>query len=148
MMRRAPFRHALGSFRVQEITRNDNGEFHPHVHAVLIAPDLAWAENMRSQLLEKFQCAAGLTYAPHCYCKDHPFSASSGNDVLPAMRYALKIPPMSMMESIVADREEYIHFHSALVGRRLISAAGCLRKSISSQVLASFFGIPASNLVM
>jgi len=144
MMRRVPFKHALGSLRSQEFTMK-NGEFHPHVHAVVIAADLAQAEKMRTLLLEKFQGAAGLTYTPHCYRKGF-FAVSSGCDVSGLLRYVLERPEVPVMEALIADREVYTRFHSALLGRRLISATGCFRKSAASKRTASA-GTSGSSLV-
>jgi hypothetical protein len=144
MMRLSPFSQALGSVRVQEITFNEiRSDLHPHVHTVLIARDLAHAEKMSSCLVEKFQRSAVLTYTPEC--ASEAFPVTCGSELSRVPKYNLKRPSVEMMELLIANREQYIQFHLALSGRRLISTTGCFKKAHRVVRTESLLSFPPQN---
>jgi Replication protein len=126
MMRRIPFKRAVGSLRSQEFTVASDGLMHPHTHGLLIAAGKQQADDMCDALLDHFQTAAQLSRWPHVHCNT-PFDATEMATLMHFIKYSLKRPPSATLRHLVNNGDSYRGLYNALSSRRLHVTTGILR---------------------
>jgi hypothetical protein len=75
------------------------------------------------------------------------FPVTCGSELSRVLNYNLKRPSVGIMQASIANREQYIQFHLALSGRRLISTtgSGSFKKAHRAVRTKSLLSFPPQN---
>ena len=128
MMRRKPFKDVVkGYTRTIEVTRADNGTFHPHIHAIWTVAASYGSKTYVSQkyLCEEWQNALKIDYRPVCDIR--VIKKLDGKSVAEVAKYSVK--PSDYIDGTIDGTADIIKIlDPALDGKRFVSYGGIVRK--------------------
>lgn len=128
MMRRKPFKSIVkGYTRTIEVTRADNGTFHPHIHAIWTVAASYGSKDYVSQraLCEAWQDALKLDYKPVCDIRI--ITKMVGKSVAEVAKYSVK--PSDYIDGTIEGTANIIKIlDPALDGKRFVSYGGIVRE--------------------
>ena len=117
LLRRKPFRDALGTVVAKDFTVSGSETLNPHAHAVLLFSSKTQADFARSCLQYYFAKAAKLDYLP--YFDSEPILAADDTGRLKASEYAVRLPEVKEFQGLLDhDSTRYLTVYSAINGRR------------------------------
>lgn len=128
MMRRKPFKNVIkGYTRTIEVTRADNGTFHPHIHAIWTVAASYGSKDYISQriLCETWQDALKLEYSPVCHIEK--IKKLDGKSVAEVAKYSVK--PSDYIDGTIEGTADLVKIlDPALDGKRFVSYGGIVRE--------------------
>lgn len=128
MMKRKPFKNIVkGYTRTIEVTRADNGTFHPHIHAIWTVAASYGSKDYVSQkaLCKAWQDALKLEYSPICDIR--VIRKLDGKSVAEVAKYSVK--PSDYIDGTIEGTADIIKIlDPALDGKRFVSYGGIVRE--------------------
>lgn len=129
MRLRKEFKPVQGWIRTTEVTRSENGEAHPHFHALLMVPPSMFAKDYvpQKRWVELWRDCARLPYDPNVDVRT--VKAKKGTDSKQALQDAAtetlkySVKPADMK----ADPDWFLELHRQVHRRRFVASGGVLK---------------------
>ena len=130
LARKPEFQIVKGWVRGTEVTRADNGEAHPHFHALLLVPPYYFAGKSyikQSRWVELWQEAAKLSYPPSVDIRRVKTPESGLSEAIKAATYSVK------PSELTTDAAWFHELHIQVSGLRFLASGGVIKAALGAQ---------------
>jgi hypothetical protein len=130
LIQQKEFRIVKGWIRGTEVTRADDGQSHPHFHALLLVPPYYFAGKSyikQSRWVELWQAAARLNYAPSVDIRRVKTAKGGIEEAVKAATYSIKPAELS-------NNPEWFHeFHKQVASLRFLATGGIIKAALGGK---------------
>lgn len=129
LIRKPEFQIVRGWVRGTEVTRSNNGEAHPHFHALLLVPPYYFAGKSyikQARWCELWQEAAKLGYSPSVDIRRVKTPESGLSEAIKAATYSVK------PSELTTDAAWFHELHNQVSGLRFLASGGVIKAALGA----------------